>query len=109
MTDILTTLPNNDDVTTPSAHAETLRKKYVVAKTAVADLAGEVSKTAKDQVGDIKSQASDWVHDKASLLKEQAADSQAAMITLVRRNPVKAVAIAAGAGLLLGLLLRRRD
>ncbi len=109
MSDTLTTTHNSDGAGTSTTHADELRRKYTVAKSAVADLAGEVGKTAKDHVGDLKSHASDWVHDKADLLKEQASDSQAAMITLVRRNPVKAVAIAAGAGLLLGLLLRRRD
>jgi ElaB/YqjD/DUF883 family membrane-anchored ribosome-binding protein len=109
MTDTLTTTQNNDGTGTNTHHVEELRRKYTIAKSAVADLAGEVSKTAKDQVGDLKSHASDWVHDKADLLREQAADSQAAMITMVRRNPVKAVAIAAGVGLVLGLLIRRRD
>ena len=109
MSDTLTPIHNSDGASTSTAHVDELRRKYTVAKSAVADLAGEVGKTAKDHVGDLKSHASDWVHDKADLLKEQASDSQAAMITLVRRNPVKAVAIAAGAGLLLGLLLSRRD
>jgi ElaB/YqjD/DUF883 family membrane-anchored ribosome-binding protein len=109
MSDTLTTIHNSDGVGTSATHVDELRRKYTAAKSAVADLAGEVGKTAKDHVGDLKSHASDWVHDKADLLKEQASDSQAAMITLVRRNPVKAVAIAAGAGLLLGLLLSRRD
>ena len=109
MSDTLTPIHNSDGASASTAHVDELRRKYTVAKSAVADLAGEVGKTAKDHVGDLKSHASDWVHDKADLLKEQASDSQAAMITLVRRNPVKAVAIAAGAGLLLGLLLRRRD
>ena len=109
MSDTLTPIHNNDGAGTTTHHVEELRRKYTVAKSAVADLAGEVGKTAKDQVGDLKSHASDWVHDKADLLKEQASDSQAAMITVVRRNPVKAVAIAAGVGLLVGLLIRRRD
>ena len=109
MSDTLTTLQDNDGAASTTPHVEELRRKYTVAKAAVADLAGEVSKTAKDHVGDIKSHASDWVHDKADLLKGQASDSQAELITLVRRNPVKAVAIAAGAGVLLGLLLRRGD
>jgi len=109
MSDTLTPIHNNDGAGTTTHHVEELRRKYTVAKSAVADLAGEVGKTAKDQVGDLKSHASDWVHDKADLLKEQASDSQAAMITLVRRNPVKTVAIAAGVGLLVGLLIRRRN
>ncbi len=109
MTDTLTTIQNSDGThTVPSGHVEELRRKYTAAKSAVADLAGEVGKTAKDHAGDLKSQASDWMHDKTKLLREQATDSQAAMITLVRRNPIKAVAIAAGAGLLLGLLIRSR-
>jgi ElaB/YqjD/DUF883 family membrane-anchored ribosome-binding protein len=109
MSETLTSQVNSDGAGTSAAHLEELRRKYVVAKSAVADLAGEVGKTARDHVGDLKSHASDWVHDKAEVLREQASDKQAAMITLVRRNPVKAVAIAAGAGLLLGLLLRGRD
>jgi ElaB/YqjD/DUF883 family membrane-anchored ribosome-binding protein len=109
MSETLTTIKNNDGShAAAGSHTEELRRKYTAAKSAVADLAGEVSKTAKEQAGDLKLQASDWMHDKADLLREQLTDSQAAMITLVRRNPVKAVAIAAGAGLLLGLLVRSR-
>ncbi|MGC8625308.1 MAG: glycine zipper domain-containing protein [Phycisphaerae bacterium] len=96
------------DVSTTTAHSDELRRKYTVAKSAVADLAGEVSKTAADRVGEIKAQTSDWVHDKAEIIRERASDSQTAVITLVRRNPLAAVAIAAGAGLLLGMLIRRR-
>ncbi len=108
MSDTLTTTQNSDGASTPH-NVEELRRKYTVAKSAVADLAGEVSKTAADRVGGITSQASEWVHDKAGLLKETASDSRVAVITLVRRNPVAAVAIAAGVGLLLGLVIRRRD
>ena len=109
MSDTLTSTKSAGDSTTTTAHSDELRRKYSVAKSAVADLAGEVSRTAADRVGEIKAQTSDWVHDKAEIIRERATDSQTAVVTLVRRNPLAAVAIAAGAGLLLGLLIRRRD
>ena len=106
MSDTLTTTPSQDRAAV--GHAEELRRKYTVAKSAVADLAGEASHAALDRVGDLKAHAAEWVHDKAGIVKEQVSDSQAAMITLVRRNPLAAVAIAAGAGLVLGMLIHRR-
>lgn len=106
MSDTLTASPIHDNAT--AGHTEELRRKYTAAKSAVADLAGEASHAAADRVGDLKAHAADWVHDKAGIVRDQVSDSQAAMITLVRRNPLAAVAIAAGTGLLLGMLIRRR-
>ncbi len=84
-----------------------LRGKYVVAKSAVKDLAGEATKAATSYAGDVKGRASDWVHEKHEVIHERLDDTQAAVLEYVRKNPYKALAAAAGAGLLLGVLLSR--
>ncbi|NNM85303.1 MAG: hypothetical protein HKL96_06050 [Phycisphaerales bacterium] len=97
------------DSTATDGHAAELRRKYVVAKGAVADLAGEVGKVASDRLGGIKSHASDWAHDKTEAIKEQAARSHVAVVTYVRHNPYKSLAMALAAGLLVGYAIKRRN
>ena len=43
MSDTLTTLQDNDGAASTTPHVEELRRKYTVAKAAVADLAGEAT------------------------------------------------------------------
>lgn len=74
-----------------------LRGKAVAAKNAVAELAGEVGHYASDRFGKFKSTAGEKLHD----ANEGVAD-------YVKQNPYKTIAIAAGIGLALGLLLKRR-
>ncbi len=109
MQETLTTPENQDGAADMSRHNEELGRKYSNAKGAVGDLAGEVGSTVKDRAGAMQTQAAEWAKEKANRLKEQAADSQAAIISTVRRHPLQSLAIAAGAGLLLGLLLHRGD
>ncbi|MGC8560335.1 MAG: glycine zipper domain-containing protein [Phycisphaerae bacterium] len=84
-----------------------LRGKYVAAKGAVKDLASEATKVAAGYAGEIKGRASEWVHGKQEVLHDQLDHTQAAVLTYVRKNPYKSIAIAAGAGLALGILLGR--
>ncbi len=109
MQETFTSPENKDGAAASTNHGEELGRKYTTAKGAVGDLANEVGKTARDQAGAVKSQASGWVQEKAGHIKEQASDTHAALISAVRHNPIQALAIAAGAGLLLGLLLHRGD
>ncbi len=84
-----------------------LRGKYIAAKNALKDLASEATKVAADYAGDVKGRAAEWVHGKQEVLHERVDNTQAAVLTYVRKNPYKAIAIAAGAGLALGVLLGR--
>jgi len=84
-----------------------LRAKYDAAKTALKDLASEFTRAAADYAGDVKGRAADWVHGKREVLHERVDHTQAAVLTYVRKNPYKSIAIAAGAGLALGVLLGR--
>lgn len=87
-----------------------LRRKYDVARHAVADLATEASQAAKDRLTDISGHASEWMRDKSGQLKEKTDLARSAAMTYVRRNPYKSMAMAAAAGLLIGFILyRRRD
>ncbi len=84
-----------------------LRGKYIAAKNALKDLASEATKVAADYAGDVKGRASEWVHGKQEVLHDRMDNTHAAVLTYVRKNPYKAIAIAAGAGLALGVLLGR--
>lgn len=83
---------------------ETLRRKAVVAKEAVADLASEAGRFAAHRVSDLKGQAVEW----AGTAKEKARDVNASVVTFVQENPYKSLTIAAGVGFVIGYLLRRR-
>jgi len=85
-------------VTSETLHdGRTLKEKAQVAKSAVADLAGEAKGYAAERLGDLKSTA-----------QEKLQDSGAAIVDFVQRKPYQAIAIAAGAGFLIGLILKRR-
>jgi len=74
-----------------------IREKAVAAKDAMSDLAGEVKSYAADRLGKVKSQAGDKLRG--------ATDS---LIDYVQQNPYTALGIAAGVGLMLGIMLKRR-
>jgi ElaB/YqjD/DUF883 family membrane-anchored ribosome-binding protein len=76
---------------------------------------GVLSQTAKDKYGDISEQARKKYADLAGLTsgaaseyKDQFKDLAIQTEDYVRDNPFKAIGITFGAGILLGLLLRRR-
>ncbi len=91
-------------VSTSSSEREALKQKVVAAKEAVADLAGEAKRYASGRMSDLRGHAVDWAHD----AKEKAGNANEAVTGFVRRNPYKSLAIAAGVGLIAGLLIKRR-
>ena len=87
-----------ETITTPTApDAKVLREKAACAKDAVADLASEAKHYAADRISVIREQAST----KAKQINDNAVD-------WVQHNPYKALAIAAGSGMLIGMILKRR-
>jgi len=85
------------NTSTQHADAAVLKQKAVVAKEAVTDLASELKNYAGDRFGALK----DTTFDKVGDVGENVVD-------FIQRNPYKAIGIAAGVGLLAGLLLKRR-
>jgi ElaB/YqjD/DUF883 family membrane-anchored ribosome-binding protein len=73
--------------------AESARLSYLHARDA-----------AQQVVGEVRNRASDYLEQG----KAKAADVQVKIQDTVREHPIKTILIAAGAGLLLGMLLRRR-
>lgn len=90
-------------------HSDELHQKYTHAKEAVLDLAVEARRAAADYARDIKHNAADWMHDKGGKLADSASDVNDTVVDYVRRNPYTALGIAAAAGLVIGLALRRRS
>ena len=76
----------------------------MAAKDAVVDLASEAGRFAKHRAEDMKGQATEW----GNTCKDKAEDVNAQVISYVRGNPYKSLAIAAGIGMLAGILLKRR-
>lgn len=85
-------------VVAPHEHdARLLREKAATAKTAVAELASEAKVYAGDRFSTIKSRA-------AARIK----DTSQTVVEYIQQNPYKSLGIAAGVGLLFGLILKRR-
>ena len=89
-------------------HTDALRQKAVVAGQAVADLASEARHVAVAGATELTSHAKDWVSTKSDAVKHRADDLHVSTISYVRHNPYKALAVAAGVGVLLGMMLRFR-
>jgi len=87
-----------------AADREVLKQKAVAAKEAVVDLASEAGRFAAHRASDLKEHAADWTHS----AKERVGDVNSQVLSYVRHNPYKSIAIAAGVGLLVGMLLKRR-
>ena len=83
---------------------DTVKESAVAVKDAVTDLASDAGKYASARISDAKEMASDAVE----AAKCKAADMNTSIIAYIKKNPYRAVGIAAGAGLVLGFLLRRR-
>lgn len=81
-----------------------IKEKASTAKDAVSDLAGEAKRYATHRVGDVRQSAGEW----ADSAKNRAAEYGGIVSDFVQKNPYKTLAIAAGAGLLLGMMLKRR-
>jgi len=75
-----------------------------MAKEAVTDLAKEAGRYAGQRISDAKESAAVV----AQNVKEKAVKYNDTFIGMVRENPYRSLAIAAGVGLALGFMLRRR-
>jgi ElaB/YqjD/DUF883 family membrane-anchored ribosome-binding protein len=84
--------------------SQALRERAGAAKEAVKDLASEAGRYASRRMSDARDTASHW----AKNAKNKAMTYGEVVGDYVQENPYKCIAIAAGAGLLLGLLLKRR-
>jgi ElaB/YqjD/DUF883 family membrane-anchored ribosome-binding protein len=74
------------------------------AKEAIKNVAHEAGRYASRHMADMKDTASQWAH----TAKDQANTLGEVIDDYVQQHPYKSLAIAAGAGLLLGMLLKRR-
>ena len=83
--------------------ADSLKESVVAVKDAVTDLASETGKYAQNRISDAKDAAGAMV----DTVKEKADDYNKTVMTFIRKNPYKSLAIAAGAGFAIGFMLRR--
>lgn len=102
-------LTGDGKVASSSAHTEALRQKAVVAGQAVKDLAGEARHVAVTGATELAGHAKDWAATKGEVLKQKAEQVHVSTVSYVRHNPYKAIAIAAGIGVMVGLMLRFRS
>jgi len=87
-----------------TSEVDTLKESATAVKDAVTDLASETGKYASNRIADAKDMASTAV----DAAKSKAADVNSSVVAYIKKNPYRAVAIAAGAGLVLGFMMRRR-
>ena len=90
-------------------HTEALRQKAVVAGQAVKDLAGEARQVAVTGATELVGHAKDWAATGSDALKHRAEHLHVSTVSYVRHNPYKAIAIAAGVGVMLVMMLRFRN
>jgi ElaB/YqjD/DUF883 family membrane-anchored ribosome-binding protein len=76
---------------------------------ATAKHTGEQAEAVRSRAGESLQQARECLSTMEEEALQGVRDAAAATQDYVRKNPWQSVAIAAGAGLLIGLLLRRRD
>jgi len=87
-----------------SHSSDGLKESAVAVKDAVADLAGEASRFAHHRLSDAKDSAGAMIDS----VKSQAESCNDSVVGFIRKNPYKSLAIAAGIGLGIGFMLRRR-
>ena len=81
-----------------------LKESAVAVKDAVVDLAGETASLARHRLHDAKDSAAAML----DTVKSRAGDCNDSVVGFIRKNPYKSIAMAAGIGLGVGYLLRRR-
>jgi ElaB/YqjD/DUF883 family membrane-anchored ribosome-binding protein len=69
---------------------------------------GEAAATAADRIGDSLDQGRQTIEEMQSMVVERTRECMEATDTFVRENPWRAVGVAAGVGVIVGLLLARR-
>jgi len=87
-----------------TSEVDNLKESAVAVKDAVTDLASETGKYASNRIADAKDMASTAV----DAAKSKASDVSSSVVSYIKKNPYRSVAIAAGAGLVLGFMMRRR-
>lgn len=102
-------LTGDGKATSGGVQTDALRQKAVVAGQAVKDLAGEARHVAVTGATELASHAKDWAATKGDALKQQAEHLHVSTVSYVRHNPYKALAIAAGVGVMVGMMLRFRN
>ena len=90
----------NQDQANP---ADQLKQTAAQVGQQVKDVASQYRDTAREQYDNLRQQASDY-YDQG---RQQAAEWQESLESYVHEQPVKAVLIAAGVGMFLGLLWKR--
>ena len=85
-------------------HDGDLRDSAVAVKDAVVDLASEAGRYAGDRVSDAKESAAAML----DTVKSKAGDYNDTVVGLIRKNPYKSLAIAAGIGFVAGALIKPR-
>ena len=92
-------------VATPlSTDGSHLKESAVALKEAVADLAGEAGRMARQRFGMAKDSATAMM----TTVKTKAGVCNDNFVGFIRKNPYTSLAIAAGVGLGIGFILRRR-
>lgn len=91
-----------------AAAAQQTKEQYQALKDAAGGVAGGVRNTAASYAEDIKDRATDWVETRKQAVSQRSHDLQEGVEEYVERNPYRAVALAAGIGFIVGLILKRR-
>jgi ElaB/YqjD/DUF883 family membrane-anchored ribosome-binding protein len=94
----------NQDATTLAADGSHLKESAVAVKNAVADLASEAGRMARQRLGIAKESATTMM----TTVKSKAEACNDNVVGFIRKNPYTSLAIAAGIGLGVGFMLRRR-
>jgi ElaB/YqjD/DUF883 family membrane-anchored ribosome-binding protein len=90
--------------TTISEDGSHIKESAVAVKDAVADLASEAGRMARYRFGAVKDSAAAMI----TTVKSKAEVCNDNVVGYIRKNPYKSLAFAAGLGLGIGYLLRRR-
>ena len=89
---------------THSSDGSHLKESAIAVKDAVVDLAGETGRVARHRLNEAKDTAAAMI----DTVKSKTEEYNDSVVGFIRKNPYKSIAIAAGVGLGVGLMLRRR-
>jgi ElaB/YqjD/DUF883 family membrane-anchored ribosome-binding protein len=87
-----------------SSATERVREKAAEAAQNIRDIGGDVQNAAREQFDNFRSSAGDYYEQG----RDRAMEWEESIESYVQEKPLKALAIAAGVGLLIGLFWRRR-
>ena len=106
MTDAV--LTTDGKASTAGVHTDALRQKAVAAGQAVVELAGEARHVATAGAAELAGHAREWASSKGEHIRNRAESVHVSTISYVRHNPYKSLAISAGIGVMVGMMLRFR-